>query len=289
MIKYDDEALAESKDTIAQYGADMGGTEMLTPLKEVFDLKSKLKKRIFLLTDGYVNSGPQPVVDLIRERCSDSDDVRVFSFGIGDGCDLNLVKNAAKEGRGSHKIVSGDEISTLKAQVIDALQQASEPALTGCTFSFGKDLTSELFQPSRVVDVGNLFRNQLSTFFTVIRESDFEKICCDFSCKFDPSTKSSSSQKFEASQFSEISGTHLFKLAAQREFKAGDTLSLSLKYQVLSDATAFVGILKQTANSTEEIVHINVHKKMPKMSKMSYKSGGFSSKMKKCRSRGAPT
>jgi hypothetical protein len=62
------------------------------------------------------------VIDLIREKCSDSDDVRVFSFGIGDDCDLNLVKNAAKEGRGSYKIVTGDEISTLKAQVIDALQ-----------------------------------------------------------------------------------------------------------------------------------------------------------------------
>jgi hypothetical protein len=58
MIKYDDEVLAESKDVIAQYLADMGGTAMLKPLEEVFNMKSKLKKRIFLLTDGYVNSGP---------------------------------------------------------------------------------------------------------------------------------------------------------------------------------------------------------------------------------------
>ena len=42
--------------------------------------------------------------------------------------------------------------------------------------------------------------------------------------------------------------------------------------------------MKQTANNTEEMVHINVHKSMPRMSSRS--KGGFSG-MKKMR-KGAP-
>lgn len=90
-------------------------------------------------------------------------------------------------------------MSTLKAQVINALQHAAEPALTGCKFSFGQDLSSSLFDPSEEFNIGNLFRNQLSSFFTVIPESDFEKIACKFSCGYDPRTKSCSSHEFDAS------------------------------------------------------------------------------------------
>lgn len=108
MIKYDDASCSLARDCIEQYMANMGGTNMLDPLKEAFNLKSKRKVRIFILTDGYVNSGPGPVLDLIETKCLDeNDEFRLFSFGIGDHCDTDFVRNAAEKGRGSHHIVNG--------------------------------------------------------------------------------------------------------------------------------------------------------------------------------------
>jgi hypothetical protein len=90
-----------------------------------------------------------------------NDNTRVFTFGIGNGCNKNLVENSAKAGKGKHYFVMEWEMDQLKAKVIDSLQTASEPALTGCEFSFGIRTTdpSSLFDPTRVNASGSLFRN----------------------------------------------------------------------------------------------------------------------------------
>lgn len=48
-----------------------------------------------------------------------------------------MVKDVAAAGGGSYNFASDDDLSVLKSKVIDALAQASEPALTGCYFDFG--------------------------------------------------------------------------------------------------------------------------------------------------------
>ena len=58
-------------------------------------------KRIFILTDGQVNN-PASVILQAKEH---SDSTRVFTFGLGSGCDRFLVKQTAKAGRGTHTIV----------------------------------------------------------------------------------------------------------------------------------------------------------------------------------------
>ena len=65
------------------------------------EFNSGLKKRIFLLTDGSVSS-PQEV---IAQATQHSDSARVFSFGLGSGCDRDLVINSARAGRGTYTIV----------------------------------------------------------------------------------------------------------------------------------------------------------------------------------------
>jgi len=65
------------------------------------DYPSDLKKRVFLLTDGSVSS-PDAVV---YEAKASSDTMRIFSFGLGDGCDERLVNLTARAGRGTSTIV----------------------------------------------------------------------------------------------------------------------------------------------------------------------------------------
>jgi hypothetical protein len=42
---------------------------------------------------------------VISQAKKHNTDIRVFSFGLGSGCDKELVVNVAKAGRGTHTIV----------------------------------------------------------------------------------------------------------------------------------------------------------------------------------------
>lgn len=71
---------------------------------------------MFLLTDGSV-SHPEKV---IQQAGACADNVRVFSFGLGDGCDKSLVENSARAGRGTSTILMDNDPS-LNGLVIKAL------------------------------------------------------------------------------------------------------------------------------------------------------------------------
>jgi hypothetical protein len=101
-----------------------------------------------------------------------------------------------------------------------------------------------------VFEPGVVFRNQLCCFFTVIPESDLDKVCCSFNCQYDPKAKGESHHEFSSSMFELIEGDTLFKLAAKEEMKYSfNVLELSTKYQVLSEKTSFVGVVKQKEKS----------------------------------------
>ena len=89
-----------------------------------------------MLTDGSV-SGPDNVINQARTH---SDSIRVFSFGLGSGCDEYLVRNVAKAGRGTHTIVK-DNDPNLNGLVIKALQSAMEPSLKDTQYGFNGKLT----------------------------------------------------------------------------------------------------------------------------------------------------
>ena len=105
----------------------MGGTEILEPLKYVnkkFASKEGLKQRVFILTDGSVWS-PEAVVDFAGKH---SEITRIFTFGLGSGCDRNLVEKTASKGRGTHTIVE-DNAQNLNGLVIKALFHAMDPSI----------------------------------------------------------------------------------------------------------------------------------------------------------------
>jgi uncharacterized protein YegL len=91
--------------------------------------------RIFLLTDGEVSNREK----VIAKSQTGKDNIRVYTFGIGSGCDVDMVEKIAKNGRGSCSLViDNDDSTTLKALVIAALKHASDLSLQNCSLSFGK-------------------------------------------------------------------------------------------------------------------------------------------------------
>jgi hypothetical protein len=122
----------------------------LLPIKTAVDLDSgSFKKRIFLLTDGTVSNTAE-IEKYCEEVCSQNDDTKVFTFGIGNRCNEELVKRVAQAGRGSYSVVKDNQPSDLKVKVVDALRKASEPAMQKCRFVLGQE----------PFELGELFRNQ---------------------------------------------------------------------------------------------------------------------------------
>ena len=111
---------------IEKYEADMGGTEILSPLQAIYaeSTDPTSPRSLYLLTDGDV-SNSAAVVQCIA---SHSKQTRVHGFGIGSGVDRQLLRDCARAAKGSCEFISDpDEI---KAKVVSVLSRAQLPALT---------------------------------------------------------------------------------------------------------------------------------------------------------------
>ena len=120
---------------IATFSSNFGGTDILSPMKKVQSdgkmQKAGTSKRVFLLTDGAVGS-PEQVVNYARKHCETT---RVYSFGLGSGCDKTLVHDVARMGRGTSTIVE-DDAPNLNGLVVQALKNAMQPSLGDVEFGY---------------------------------------------------------------------------------------------------------------------------------------------------------
>jgi len=101
--------------------ADLGGTELMGPLRSIFDrpVPDNFERRVILLTDGQVCDTEQ-VLALVRHN---ADSAAVYTIGIGNGVSHHLVEGLAEAGRGAAEFVSGSE--RLEPVVVRQLERAS--------------------------------------------------------------------------------------------------------------------------------------------------------------------
>jgi hypothetical protein len=86
-------------------------------------------------------------------------------------------------------------------------------------------------------------------------EKEFASLKVSFTSEKDPLTNQPLSLSYESASFEE-SDLPLFKLAAAQKLKnipVNDQVAVSLKYQVLCEQTAMVGVVKQKDKSTGEM------------------------------------
>lgn len=95
------------------------------------------------MTDGKVK-GSTSCVDMITKFCngqvnmlglSDTIDNKVYSFGIGDGADVEFIKQSAALGRGEFYFTKNQH-DDLANKVIDALQKSVDPCFEESSINF---------------------------------------------------------------------------------------------------------------------------------------------------------
>ena len=104
---YTEESLTDAVAYINNSSADLGGTELLAPLEDLFQQKVQEGgvRQVLLLTDGQV-SNEREVHQLARKHASQN---RIFSFGIGNASSQHLVRGLAVATGGEVEFISDNE------------------------------------------------------------------------------------------------------------------------------------------------------------------------------------
>ena len=124
--RYDDNNLRDAKASCGGISANLGGTELLSPLRHILQrpVKAGLARQVFILTDGQVSNSAD-CIDLVSKHSSTN---RVFTLGIGSSADRHLVKGLARAGQGTPMFTSQGERITPK--VMSQLRNALQPCVS---------------------------------------------------------------------------------------------------------------------------------------------------------------
>eukprot|EP01117_Protostelium_nocturnum_P007917 TRINITY_DN2829_c1_g2_i1.p1 TRINITY_DN2829_c1_g2~~TRINITY_DN2829_c1_g2_i1.p1 ORF type:complete len:835 (-),score=212.87 TRINITY_DN2829_c1_g2_i1:985-3354(-) len=125
--KYDDKTLQLAVKNVERKNADMGGTNLLEPLKYVLEnkvAKNGYSRQIFLLTDGAVENS----MECLKIAMYKANDTRIFTFGVGPTADKNLIYSLAEITHGQSEFIV--EESKCESSIMKQLLRAMRPAIT---------------------------------------------------------------------------------------------------------------------------------------------------------------
>ncbi|XP_053865303.1 von Willebrand factor A domain-containing protein 5B1 [Malaclemys terrapin pileata] len=137
---YCEKSLAIACESIKKLRADMGGTNILSPLKWIIrqPIHRGHPRLLFLLTDGAV-SNTGKVIELLRNQ---SFSTRCYSFGIGQKACRRLVRGLAAVSKGSAEFLAEGE--RLQPKMIKSLKKAMSPVLSDVTVEWVFPETTEV-------------------------------------------------------------------------------------------------------------------------------------------------
>jgi len=103
---FDQDSLDDATRAVAHVDADLGGTEILSPLRDVLGgRRGQLPLRVLLLTDGEVGNEE----DVIQLAARHADSATIFTLGIGYGASDYLVGGLARASGGWAELVHPNE------------------------------------------------------------------------------------------------------------------------------------------------------------------------------------
>mmetsp|Transcript_11163 Transcript_11163/g.21951 ORF Transcript_11163/g.21951 Transcript_11163/m.21951 type:complete len:718 (+) Transcript_11163:362-2515(+) len=247
-----EESVAFNRDNISEavanlqgYSADLGSTDILTPLQRILSTKpsSSYPRFVFLITDGAVTNGDK-VIDLVWKNHLST---RVSCIGIGKDCDRKFLKDVALAGQGTTEIVY---LSKGIAQgVIQALHSSIKPALTDIEVSW-LSCSPILISP---IEPFYAFSGDRVSFNAVLDEgvSDYEFRVA----YFDTLSQEAKINTYSIPASAVTEGSQAVVQAVKGNFGKEDEALLSVKYQVLAKSTSIIAV-NQTVRTVVEPSHL---------------------------------
>uniref|UniRef100_A0A3P8R1C9 von Willebrand factor A domain containing 5A n=1 Tax=Astatotilapia calliptera TaxID=8154 RepID=A0A3P8R1C9_ASTCA len=158
-VEYSQQTMEEALKKVEQMEANLGGTEILQPLKHIYSQPCipNQPRQLFVFTDGEVGNTKE-VIDLVKKN---SGSHRCFSFGIGEGASSALINGMAKEGGGHAQFITGTD--RMQPKVMQSLRFALQPAVVdiSVTWDLPKEVSVTVLSPP----ITALFQGQRSLIY----------------------------------------------------------------------------------------------------------------------------
>ncbi|KAM4565822.1 von Willebrand factor A domain-containing protein 5A-like isoform 2-T3 [Odontesthes bonariensis] len=263
--EYSEKTMEDALKKVKQMLDDLGGTEILQPLKHIYSQPCipKQPRQLFVFTDGEVGNTKE-VIDLVRKN---SGSHRCFSFGIGEGASSALINGMAKEGGGHAQFITGAD--RMQPKVMQSLRFALQPAVEdiSVTWNLPKKVSATVLSPP----ITALFQGQRSLIYAQLsgklsQSSEAAEGCV--TVKYSLAGQPSHNQLHFSLTPAEDTGLTVHRLAArtlirsleseegthrQQKNKAvkGKVVKLSVQSGVSSSFTAFIAVNKDSGESIQ--------------------------------------
>ena len=253
--------------------ADMGGTNIISPLEDIYNnsnySKFNLSKNIFILTDGEVEN---------REKCieiisTNSNKFRIHAFGIGNCFDKILIEKSGKLGKGSSSFVENVEL--IKPIVIEVLNQYLRPYLSNVNFvftDFQKNIENSIISCNPINNF--TYQDEIMNYAFILDENnkiDIDNISDIINVKIIGKEKNNNIEEnisFEKNKniIKLKDGDEMAKMIVGKSLKNNKDLisdekkeiEFATKYQILSKNTAFFAEILNDNNSQTKLEKINL-------------------------------
>ncbi|CAF1234364.1 unnamed protein product [Rotaria sp. Silwood1] len=287
---YNEENAQKAEQLITGMKADLGGTELTSPLQwiEQHSPNQGRARQIFLLTDGEISNVTE-VLDLCRSMALST---RIFSFGLGKSPSRSLVKGLARSTNGRFVFVPPN--SSVDVYVGEQLQRALQPCITNIhvnwnlgvnvqtapkqlppvyfndrlivyaltndkTIPFDHNSSVELQTEPDHCSIGIAKVNQIPSVTdneTIARLAAKALILELQHAKLPSSTAKKVKTGSTQTRFQNLvaSDEEKMEVVSDEQTTKQRIIELSLKYNILSPHTAFIGIEKRTNASNTDMV-----------------------------------
>ncbi|XP_043974872.1 von Willebrand factor A domain-containing protein 5A-like isoform X2 [Gambusia affinis] len=261
-VEYSEKTMEEALKKVEKMGDDLGGTEILQPLKHIYSQACipKQPRQLFVFTDGEVGNTKE-VTDLVKKNAGSH---RCFSFGIGEGASSALINGMAKEGGGHAQFITGAD--RMQPKAMQSLKFALQPVVEDISVSWDlpKGVSATVLSPP----ITAIFQGQRSLIYAQLTLQSSEEADGSVTVKYSLAGHPSHSQLHFNLKPAEDSGLTVHRLAArtvirsleseertQSEQKDEDmkkkVVELSVQSGVSSSFTAFIAVNKDSGESVE--------------------------------------
>ncbi|XP_039454047.1 von Willebrand factor A domain-containing protein 5A-like isoform X1 [Oreochromis aureus] len=261
-VEYSQKTMEEALKKVEEMKADLGGTEILEPLKHIYSQPciQNQPRQLFVFTDGEVENTKE-VIDLVKKN---SGSHRCFSFGIGEGASSALINGMAKEGGGHAQFITGTD--RMQPKVMQSLRFALQPAVVNISVTW--DLPKEVSVTVLSAPITALFQGQRSLIYAQLTGQSSEAAEGCVMLKYSLAGHRSENQLHFSLRPAEDTGLTVHRLGARtlirslemeerenREEQHGGmkekVVQLSVQSGVSSSFTAFIAVNKDNREAIQ--------------------------------------
>ena len=259
--EYTKENVQLTKQLISNLNADLGGTDISSPLKEIFNSKDydkmQLSRNLFILTDGEVDNSEE-CLELISNN---SEKFKVHSIGIGNDFDKNLIEKSGIQGKGSYHFVHN--IEEINSVIIQCLNQCLKPYIIDSKFKLSNEEVQYEFIPKDV-----FYQDEITYSFIKKGKHNDENIKINFnSTEYNNGEKSVNEiiefpnknilQLPDGDILSKIIIGNILKNNSDTKINEQE-IALSIKYKILSKKTSLFAEIENESKIIGELKKIDL-------------------------------